>query len=153
MLVVRAAGLRETRARRLAELVHARRVLAVLGERGGGPSERGAFVLLVGLIKRLTFPAAPLSETCEVERRWACGPRARGVLVKTAIGACVGGVSLFLPPTPFWGELSAVTLLQLAQQFLSTQLSALRQPTQLRSPLPNQCFSSAALGAPALQPC
>ena len=33
------------------------------------------------------FPAAPLDETCEVDRRWACGPRARQVLVKTAVGA------------------------------------------------------------------
>ena len=63
-----------------------------------------AFVLLVAAFKRPLFPAAPASETCEVARPWACGPEARGVLVKGAVGLCVGLLSLFFPQTLFWGE-------------------------------------------------
>ena len=62
------------------------------------------FVALVATYKRPMWPQAPPAETCEVERRWACGPKTRHVLVKTAVGLSVGLIGLLFPQTLFWGE-------------------------------------------------
>jgi len=61
------------------------------------------FELLVVALKRPMWPQAPADETCEVDRRW-CGPRTRHVLVKTAVGLCVGVLGRYFPQALFWGE-------------------------------------------------
>ena len=62
------------------------------------------FVAAVGALKKPMWPQAPVSESCEVDRRWVCGPKTRHVLVKTAVGLAVGLLSRYFPQTLFWGE-------------------------------------------------
>jgi len=69
---------------------------------GGAVIGRG-FVLLVAALRKAMWPVAPAEETCEVDRRW-CGPRTRHVLVKGAVGLCVGVLGRYFPQALFWGE-------------------------------------------------
>jgi len=70
----------------------------------GGALIGRLFLSLVAALKRPMWPTAPTTESCEVDRRWACGPRTRHVLVKGSVGLAVGVLSLFFPQTLFWGE-------------------------------------------------
>eukprot|EP00966_Prymnesium_polylepis_P002667 61287-Prymnesium_polylepis.2 len=77
-----------------------------LGAGMGGALLGRFFVAALTALKRPMWPQAPSDETCEVDKRWACGPRTRQVLVKTAVGLAVGMLSLYFPQTLFWGEVS-----------------------------------------------
>jgi len=70
----------------------------------GGALIGRVFVMLVAALKRPMWPQAPAEETCEADKRWACGPKTRHVLVKTTVGLCVGILGLYFPQTLFWGE-------------------------------------------------
>lgn len=62
------------------------------------------FLAAVTALKKPMWPQAASEETCEVDRRWVCGPKTRHVLVKTTVGLAVGLLSLYFPQTLFWGE-------------------------------------------------
>uniref|UniRef100_A0A7S3RW28 Chloride channel protein n=1 Tax=Emiliania huxleyi TaxID=2903 RepID=A0A7S3RW28_EMIHU len=76
-----------------------------LGAGLGGALIGRLFLAAVAAVRRPLWPQAPAGEACEAaERRWACGPEARQVLVKGGVGAAVGLLSLLFPQTLFWGE-------------------------------------------------
>ena len=70
----------------------------------GGAVLGRVFVAAVNAFKKPMWPQAPPAESCEVAKRWVCGPKTRHVLVKTAVGLAVGLLSLYFPQTLFWGE-------------------------------------------------
>jgi len=78
--------------------------IALAGGVGGALVGR-LFLALVQTYKRPMWPAVTVDvESCEADRRWACGPKARHVMVKATVGLAVGMLSIFFPQTLFWGE-------------------------------------------------
>ena len=79
-------------------------ILALSAGAGGALIGR-IFVAAVAVLKQPMWPQqAQAKETREVDKRWACSPKARQVMVKTAVGLVVGLLSLRFPQTLFWGE-------------------------------------------------
>jgi len=70
----------------------------------GGALIGRVFIAAVAALKKPMWPAAADDDTCEVDKRWVCGPKTRHVLVKTTVGLAVGLLSLYFPQTLFWGE-------------------------------------------------
>ena len=70
----------------------------------GGALLGRLFVAAVAALKTPMWPTAPADQSCEVDRRWVCGPKTRHVLVKTCVGLLVGLLSRYFPQTLFWGE-------------------------------------------------
>ena len=89
------------------------------------------------MFKKPMWPAAPATESCEVDRRWVCGPKTRHVLVKTAVGLLVGILSRSFPQTLFWGEGS----LQHVLDGQTTALCTPPLPSTTRIPPPSSTLS------------
>lgn len=70
----------------------------------GGALIGRVFIAAVAALKKPMWPAAADDDSCEVDKRWVCGPKTRHVLVKTTVGLAVGLLSLYFPQTLFWGE-------------------------------------------------
>lgn len=104
-----------------------------LGAGVGGALIARLFVAAVGVLKRPMWPQAAADETCEVAKRWSCGPKTRQVLVKTTVGLAVGMLSLFFPQTLFWGEGSLQHVLDGQRTALSAVWPGLAEPLTARA--------------------
>lgn len=94
----------------------------------GGALLGRIFVAAVSALKKPMWPQAPAQESCEVDRRWACGPKTRHVLVKTCVGLLVGILSRYFPQTLFWGEGSLQHVLDGQRTALAAVWPGLSEP-------------------------